>query len=540
MAKASEQEHNGSTLARAGKRKWGYDTSQVDEFLERVHALYEEDEPKISQSDIQNTAFSLQKNGYVISQVDAALHRLENAVVDKQTQWDIAQAGRVAWQAQTQSLAQTLLPRASRSAKQRFADGPARKPSYDRKQVDRFVDQIVGKLNRELGFDEQPQDNETAQADSQITASSIANVIFTQRKGKHGYAERQVDAYLNRAIQVFSRLESYARLEESLDHIEESRDAEQQSDAFDAATQALHPVVPLFPQATVEGQREEERPEFGYVSQYSASHTLADGVAQAQQPTSIFVPSAAATDAVATVASTSNAPAQDGQVAHEVATASTTSLANSESSSFEALRRQEQAIFNQDTQSGAVQQSALQQLSVDKASQPETQSVSQSNAAQPAAAQPPVFAPANFEFSTQQSQSQRNDEAKYREEPEQEGERTTSFTPIFDESEFGSASSVQQQDAAQQQSSTAHESTSADIRERAANQASEKVDTQAQGAEEHRHQDQDVSSAAHIDDDYFTKLLGMDSIESTDFHIPNLVFPSADTPEEDAAQQRLG
>lgn len=535
MAKASEQEHNGSTLARAGKRKWGYDTSQVDEFLERVHALYEEDEPKISQSDIQNTAFSLQKNGYVISQVDAALHRLENAVVDKQTQWDIAQAGRVAWQAQTQSLAQTLLPRASRAAKQRFADGPARKPSYDRKQVDRFVDQIVGKLNRELGFDEQPQDNETAQADSQITASSIANVIFTQRKGKHGYAERQVDAYLNRAIQVFSRLESYARLEESLDHIEESRDAEQQSDAFDAATQALHPVVPLFPQATVEGQREEERPEFGYVSQYSASHTLADGVAQAQQPTSIFAPSAAATDAVATVASTSNAPAQDGQVAHEVATASTTSLANSESSSFEALRRQEQAIFNQDTQSEAVQQ-----FSVDKASQPETQSVSQSNAAQPAAAQPPVFAPANFEFSTQQSQSQRNDEAKYREEPEQEGERTTSFTPIFDESEFGSASSVQQQDAAQQQSSTAHESTSADIREKAANQASEKVDAQAQGAEEHRHQDQDVSSAAHIDDDYFTKLLGMDSIESTDFHIPNLVFPSADTPEEDAAQQRLG
>lgn len=529
MAKASEQEHNGSTLARAGKRKWGYDTSQVDEFLERVHALYEEDEPKISQSDIQNTAFSLQKNGYVISQVDAALHRLENAVVDKQTQWDVAQAGRVAWQAQTQSLAQTLLPRASRAAKQRFADGPARKPSYDRKQVDRFVDQIMGKLNRELGFDEQPQDNETAQADSQITASSIANVIFTQRKGKRGYAERQVDAYLNRAIQVFSRLESYARLEESLEHIEETRDTEQQDGVFDAATQALHPVVPLFPQATVEGEREEEHPEFGYVSQYSATQTLADSATQAQQQTSIF-------DAAATTAAyASNASSQDIRDA----ASSTSSLTDDESSSFEALRRQEQAIFNQDIQSETAQQSAVQQLSVDKVSQPETQSMSQSNAAQPAAAQPPVFAPANFEFSTQQPQSQRNDEAKYREEPEEEGERTTSFTPIFDESEFGSASSVQQQDAAQQQSSTAHESTSADIREEAANQASEKVDAQAQGAEEHQHQDQDASSAAPIDDDYFTKLLGMDSVESTDFHIPNLVFPSADTPEEDAAQQRL-
>lgn len=529
MAKASEQEHNGSTLARAGKRKWGYDTSQVDEFLERVHALYEEDEPKISQSDIQNTAFSLQKNGYVISQVDAALHRLENAVVDKQTQWDIAQAGRVAWQAQTQSLAQTLLPRASRAAKQRFADGPARKPSYDRKQVDRFVDQIVGKLNRELGFDEQPQDNETAQADSQITASSIANVIFTQRKGKHGYAERQVDAYLNRAIQVFSRLESYARLEESLDHIEESRDAEQQSDAFDAATQALHPVVPLFPQATVEGQREEEHPEFGYVSQYSATQTLADSATQAQQQTSIF-------DAAETTAGyASNVSSQDIRDA----ASSTSSLANSESSSFEALRRQEQAIFNQDTQSKPSQQSANQQFSVEKASQSEAQSVSQSSAPQPAIAQPPVFAPANFEFSTQQPQSQRNDEAKYREEPEKEGERTTSFTPIFDESDFGAASAVQHPTVQQHDATVQSASVLANAHTEASDQETVTHEQAAEDQQQSQSQEQGTNSTTPIDDDYFTKLLGMDSIESTDFHIPNLVFPSADTPEEDAAQQRL-
>lgn len=40
----------------------------------------------------------------------------------------------------------------------------------------------------------------------------MANVIFTQRKGKRGYDERQVDYYLNECVQLLTRLESYARV----------------------------------------------------------------------------------------------------------------------------------------------------------------------------------------------------------------------------------------------------------------------------------------------------------------------------------------
>lgn len=35
MAQQSE-----ASIPRAGKRKWGYDPGQVDEFLEHAHALY--------------------------------------------------------------------------------------------------------------------------------------------------------------------------------------------------------------------------------------------------------------------------------------------------------------------------------------------------------------------------------------------------------------------------------------------------------------------------------------------------------------------
>ena len=81
---------------------------QVDAFLERAHMLYEGEGAQLTQHDIQNVSFDLVKGGYVIAQVDAALARLERAVVDKQTTWEISQHGRVAWKAQTESLFRQL------------------------------------------------------------------------------------------------------------------------------------------------------------------------------------------------------------------------------------------------------------------------------------------------------------------------------------------------------------------------------------------------------------------------------------------------
>lgn len=210
MAQKLREGESKSGIARAGKRKWGYDPAQVDGFLERAHALYDSEGAKLTQRDIQDVSFDVAKNGYVISQVDAALSRLERAVVDKQTTWEISQHGRVAWKAQTEKLYQEIAKHAERAERERFRSGNAKQPSYDKKQVDRLVDQIVDKAAASLGVDGVNPEDVRKLAD--LNANAVNNVVFTQRKGKKGYDERQVDYFLNTCVQLLSRLESYARV----------------------------------------------------------------------------------------------------------------------------------------------------------------------------------------------------------------------------------------------------------------------------------------------------------------------------------------
>ena len=62
MAQEPESERNASGIARTSKRKWGYDSEQVDAFLERAHMLYEGDNilqpvPKQAPSARQQNCF---------------------------------------------------------------------------------------------------------------------------------------------------------------------------------------------------------------------------------------------------------------------------------------------------------------------------------------------------------------------------------------------------------------------------------------------------------------------------------------------------
>lgn len=237
MAQQPESGRNASGIARAGKRKWGYNPEQVDEFLERTHALYDSEDAQLTQQDIQNVSFDLSKGGYVISQVDAALGRLERAVVDQQTTREIARHGRVVWKAQTEDLYRSLAAHADRAARQRFRPGDAKAPSYDRKQVDRLVDQVIDKAAVELGVDGVTADDVKDLVD--VNSTSVANVIFTQRKGKRGYDERQVDNYLNACVRLLSRIESYARVS---DYVHDPATTQQRSAVAEtAAAPALFP-----------------------------------------------------------------------------------------------------------------------------------------------------------------------------------------------------------------------------------------------------------------------------------------------------------
>lgn len=211
MTNKPDTARNASGMERVGKRKLGYNVAQVDAFLERAHTLYESDEARLTQQDIQEVSFDLERNGYVIGQVDAALSRLERAVVDKCTEQEISECGRVAWKARAEELYRKLLKHAQRDYRERFDNGASRRPSYARKQVDIMVDQALDKIALMLGHELEWETDENTLND--INSTYVSNVIFTQKTGKHGYDERQVDYYLNACVRLLSSLESLKRLD---------------------------------------------------------------------------------------------------------------------------------------------------------------------------------------------------------------------------------------------------------------------------------------------------------------------------------------
>lgn len=211
MTNKPDTARNASGMERVGKRKLGYNVVQVDAFLERAHTLYESDEARLTQQDIQEVSFDLERNGYVIGQVDAALSRLERAVVDKCTEQEISECGRVAWKARAEELYRKLLKHAQRDYRERFDNGASRRPSYARKQVDIMVDQALDKIALMLGHELEWETDENTLND--INSTYVSNVIFTQKTGKHGYDERQVDYYLNACVRLLSSLESLKRLD---------------------------------------------------------------------------------------------------------------------------------------------------------------------------------------------------------------------------------------------------------------------------------------------------------------------------------------
>jgi DivIVA domain-containing protein len=280
MAQELREGDGKAGIVHAGKRKWGYDPAQVDAFLERAHALYDSEGVTLTQRDIQDVSFDLAKNGYVISQVDAALGRLERAVVDKRTTWEITHQGRVAWKAQTEKLYHEILNHVERSERQRFKPGEPKRPSYDKKQVDRLADQIIDKAAAALGVDGVSEKDVRNLAG--LNTNTVNNAIFTQRKGKKGYDERQVDYFLSVCVQLLGRIESYARVADFV-----SGEPSSQVPMPSAEPAKVEGISPLF---TADAQRPTAEGRFGSAAPVTSGESF-DALHQAEQ--NLFTPPAA-------------------------------------------------------------------------------------------------------------------------------------------------------------------------------------------------------------------------------------------------------
>lgn len=365
MAQKPDTARNASAMERVGKRKLGYNVAQVNAFLERAHTLYESDEARLTQKDIQEVSFDLERNGYIIGQVDAALSRLERAVVDKCTEQELAQCGRVAWKARVEALYRKLLQHAQRDYRDRFDRGSSHHPSYARKQVDIMVDQALDKIALMLGHElEWETDKETLQ---DIDSAYVSNVIFTQKNGKHGYDERQVDYYLNACVRLLSSLESFERVEQYVDADNSSSSYSRAESESYSAPASVPPSVP--PSVIPVTKAEEPAKSSESTESYNHYEEPVPSFAPSIKPASDFSAASAASSASATEPSASSIfkPVEDAVEDEDtadrlpkIAPRSIPSVPNHDkqsifapvdyanqdsNDSFEALNKSERAIF---------------------------------------------------------------------------------------------------------------------------------------------------------------------------------------------------
>lgn len=176
----------------AGRMSTGYHREQVEEFFARARRAYEggAEGDGLHASDVREVAFDLVRSGYATGAVDAALDRLEAALVQRRRDAFIAAHGQQAWMDRIAELATTLYPRLVRPAGQRFAP-PERGSGYDRDAVDDLMDRVIAYFD----------------ADGDLTAAEVRSVTFPTARRAQAYAEGVVDAYLDRVVEVLLAVE---------------------------------------------------------------------------------------------------------------------------------------------------------------------------------------------------------------------------------------------------------------------------------------------------------------------------------------------
>ena len=175
-------------FSRAGKRKLGYKISQVDEFLKLAREQYTDtSKALITALDVRTARFELEKNGYSISVVDAALEKLEDVFAAKEFSQELLDVGSEEYSQGLAELKELILARCGRARRRKFDRRMWPNRGYSSKQVDRFCSQLGKSLETEAG----------------LTVKEVRSATFKSKRG--GYAEYQVDAFLEKVVETLQR-----------------------------------------------------------------------------------------------------------------------------------------------------------------------------------------------------------------------------------------------------------------------------------------------------------------------------------------------
>jgi len=176
------------TFPRANKLGKGYDVEQVEAFLTRARAAYEDSGrgPAMTSWHVRTVGFDLVRGGYEVEAVDAALDRIEDAFARREKQRGEERAGSSGWQNQLRTQEQSLRAQLARPDGQRFPRGSGLELTYDIEQVDELCERV-----------------EAAFANGRPMApDAVRLAVFKSRRGARGYREASVDAFLDRVVEL--------------------------------------------------------------------------------------------------------------------------------------------------------------------------------------------------------------------------------------------------------------------------------------------------------------------------------------------------
>ncbi len=175
-------------FSRAGKRKRGYDLAQVNEFLVFAREQFSNPESTIlSAESIRSVRFKLVKDGYSISAVDAAMEKLEDVFAARELERSIRVVGLEEFNTLFAEGKELLLNRLANRKRKKFKRRGFPYRGYNRRQVEKFCSLVATHLSN----------------DTELTVKQVRLIAFKTQRG--GYAEYQVDAFIEKVVEVLQR-----------------------------------------------------------------------------------------------------------------------------------------------------------------------------------------------------------------------------------------------------------------------------------------------------------------------------------------------
>ena len=179
---------------RVGRREYGYNTRQVDDFLAKAQSRGTAEEPAepLTSRSVRSMAFDPAKAGYEPQAVDAALDRLEDGLARREKNHVIEDMGEEAWLVQIGRASAVLRGRLHRGPGERFRrPGKSRVPSYNIEDVDALCHELIGYFEQ----------------DQPLSVDEIRRAVFRETRGADGYEETQVDAFLDRVVELMAAID---------------------------------------------------------------------------------------------------------------------------------------------------------------------------------------------------------------------------------------------------------------------------------------------------------------------------------------------